>query len=87
MMADHSKTYNFLGFPRGSLISASPVLLRGNKLTLGRDKKAAETEDVAFVSPKELADVRGVSYSSSLLWRFGMITVSQIIYRLLNVQT
>ena len=86
-MADHSKTYNFLGFPRGSLISASPVLLRGNKLMLGRDRKAAEMEGVVFARSKELADVQGVSYSSSLLWRFGMITVSQIIYRLLNVQT
>ena len=30
--------HHLIGFPRGSLISASPVSLRGNELTLGRDK-------------------------------------------------
>ena len=29
---------HLIGFPRGSLISASPVSLRGNELTLGRNK-------------------------------------------------
>ena len=30
-----------------------------------------------FTRPKELADVRGVSYTFSLLWRFGMISVPE----------
>lgn len=29
---------HLIGFPKGSLISASPVSLKGNELTLGRDK-------------------------------------------------
>lgn len=40
-------------------------------------EKVAEMEDAVFTRIKELADVRGVSYSFSLLWRFGMITVQQ----------
>ena len=40
-------------------------------------RKAAEMEGVVFTRPKELADIRGVSYSFSLLWRFGMITVPE----------
>ena len=64
MMADHSKTCNFIGsigiciylnkapvhligFSRGSLISASPVSLRGNELTLGRDKLPV-ISDISF---------------------------------------
>lgn len=40
-------------------------------------EKAAEMEGVVFTRPKELTDIRGVSYSFSLLWRFGMLTVSE----------
>lgn len=40
-------------------------------------EKAAEMEGVVLTRPKELADIRGVSYSFSLLWRFGMITVPE----------
>lgn len=29
---------HLIGFPRGSLISAASISLRGNELTLGRDK-------------------------------------------------
>jgi len=36
---------------------------------------ALEKRDVVFARPKEIADVRGVSYSYSLLWRFGVIKV------------
>lgn len=38
-------------------------------------EKAGKVKGVVFTRPKELADVRGVSYSFSLLWRFWMITV------------
>ena len=47
-------------------------------------EKAAEMEGVVFTRPKELADVRGVSYSFSLLWRFGMITVPENLGRKLK---
>lgn len=30
-----------------------------------------------FARPKEIADVRGISYSYSLLWRFGLIKVPE----------
>lgn len=40
-------------------------------------EKAMEMEGVVVTRPKELADVRGVSYSFSLLWRFGLITVPE----------
>lgn len=40
-------------------------------------EKAAEMVGVVLTRPKELADIRGVSYSFSLLWRFGMITVPE----------
>ena len=39
--------------------------------------RAIEKQDVSFTRPKELADVRGVSYTFSLLWRFGMISVAE----------
>ena len=39
--------------------------------------KALEKSGTVFTRPKELADVRGVSYTFSLLWRFGMITVPE----------
>lgn len=39
--------------------------------------KALEKSDTVFTRPKELADVRGVSYTFSLLWRFGMVTVPE----------
>ena len=40
-------------------------------------EKATGMENVVFTRPKELADVRGASYSFSLLWRFRMIKVPQ----------
>ena len=40
---------------------------------LGRPTK----KDYVFTRPKEIADVRGISYSYSLLWRFGVITVPE----------
>ena len=47
-------------------------------------EKAAEMEGVVLTRPKELADVRGVSYSFSLLWRFGMITVLEDVEKTLK---
>lgn len=38
-------------------------------------EKALEKKGTVFARPKEVADVRGVSYSFSLLWRFGVIRV------------
>lgn len=35
----------------------------------------AKERDMVFTRPKEIADIRGISYSYSLLWRFGMIRV------------
>ena len=40
-------------------------------------QKALEKQDTVFSRPKEIADVRGVSYSYSLLWRFGVIRVPE----------
>ena len=40
-------------------------------------EKAVEKKDTVFTRPKEIADVRGISYSYSLLWRFGVITVPE----------
>ena len=40
-------------------------------------ERALEQQSAVFTRPKELADVRGVSYTFSLLWRFGMISVSE----------
>ena len=40
-------------------------------------RKALEQQGTVFTRPKELADVRGVSYTFSLLWRFGMISVPE----------
>lgn len=40
-------------------------------------EKAKEKKNVVFTDPKELADVRGISYSFGLLWRFGVIAVSE----------
>lgn len=37
--------------------------------------KTLEQQGAVFTRPKELVDVRGVSYTFSLLWRFGMISV------------
>lgn len=39
--------------------------------------KALEKRGTVFSRPKELADVRGVSYTFSLLWRFGLIEVDE----------
>ena len=39
--------------------------------------KALEQQGAIFTWPKELVDVRGVSYTFSLLWRFRMISVPE----------
>lgn len=39
--------------------------------------KAMEKKSTVFDRPKAIADVRGVSYSCSLLWRFGVIRVPE----------
>lgn len=46
--------------------------------------KALEKSGTVFTQPKELADVRGVSYTFSLLWRFGIITVPENLGRKLK---
>lgn len=38
-------------------------------------ERAVEKRGTVMKRPKEIADVRGVSYSYSLLWRFGIIIV------------
>ena len=38
-------------------------------------EKALEKSDTVFSRPKDIADVRGISYSYSILWRFGVIRV------------
>lgn len=40
-------------------------------------EKAIERQDTVFDRPKAIADVRGVSYSYSLFWRFGLISVPE----------
>lgn len=40
-------------------------------------ERALEQQGAIFTRPKELVDVRGVSYTFSLLWRFGMISVPE----------
>ena len=40
-------------------------------------ERALEQQGTVFTRPKEFADVRGVSYTFSLLWRFGMISVPE----------
>lgn len=40
-------------------------------------KKTQEKDGTVFARPKKIADVRGVSYSYSLLWRFGVIRVPE----------
>lgn len=40
-------------------------------------EKAIEKPCTVFDRPKAIADVRGVSYSYSLLWRFGVIIVPE----------
>ena len=42
-------------------------------------EKALERRDTVFSRPKEIADVRGISYSYSLLWRFGVIGVPEAV--------
>ncbi len=46
--------------------------------------KALEKSGTVFTQPKELADVRGVSYTFTLLWRFGIITVPENLGRKLK---
>lgn len=46
--------------------------------------KAITKRETAFVRPKEIADVRGISYSYSLLWRFGIIAVPEKVARKLQ---
>lgn len=40
-------------------------------------EKAMEKTDHFFLRPKDIADVRGISYVYSLLWRFGIIMVPE----------
>ena len=40
-------------------------------------ERALEQQGAVFTWPKELSDVRGVSYTFSLLWRFEMISVPE----------
>ena len=47
-------------------------------------KRALEQQGVVFTRPKDLADVRGMSYTFSLLWRFGMISVPEEVERKLK---
>ena len=46
--------------------------------------KALEKSGTVLTQPKELADVRGVSYTFSLLWRFGIIRVPENLGRKLK---
>lgn len=39
--------------------------------------KAMQNRETVFTRPKEIADVRGISYSYSLLWHFGIIKVPE----------
>lgn len=47
-------------------------------------ERALEQQGNIFTRPKELADVRGVSYTFSLLWRFGIIAVPEAVERKLK---
>lgn len=40
-------------------------------------ERAIAKKGTVFKRPKEIADVRGISYSYSLLWRFGIISVPE----------
>ena len=40
-------------------------------------EKAMDQQGAIFTRPKELIDVRGVSYTFTLLWSFGMISVPE----------
>lgn len=40
-------------------------------------KRVLENPDTVFSRPKEIGDIRGISYIYSLLWRFGVITVPE----------
>lgn len=48
-------------------------------------ERALEQQGAIFIRPKELVDVRGVSYTFSLLWRFGMISVPEEVEKKLKV--
>lgn len=41
--------------------------------------RALENPGKVYKRPKEIADVRGISYSYSLLWRFGVIAVPEAV--------
>lgn len=47
-------------------------------------QKAMDKKNTVFVRPKEIADVRGISYSYSLLWRFGVITVPEKVEKMMK---
>lgn len=47
-------------------------------------QRAMERKGFIFTRPKELADVRGISYTFSMLWRFGMLTVPEDVERKLK---
>lgn len=40
-------------------------------------EKAIKQQGIVFDRPKAIADIRGVSYSYSLFWRFGLISVPE----------
>lgn len=50
-------------------------------------EKALEQKETVFARPKAIADIRGVSYSYSLLWRFGVIRVPEETKRKLSGET
>lgn len=51
-------------------------------------EKAREHPDTVFEGPKKLAKVRGISYSYSLLWRFGVIHVpEEVAHRLQGMKS
>lgn len=47
-------------------------------------KRAVNRPDTVYIRPKELGDVRGVSYTFCLLWRFGIIAVPEAVERKLK---
>lgn len=49
-------------------------------------QRALEKPNVEFDRPKALADVRGISYSFPLLWRFGLVQVSESLARKMEIE-
>ncbi|MDD3403523.1 MAG: hypothetical protein PHQ72_09235 [Hespellia sp.] len=40
-------------------------------------RAAQERQEMVFSKPKQIADVRGISYTYSILWQFGIIQVPE----------